>query len=240
LRRRHLIVVDGDGVFAVWCWWMMHDPCFEQHERYRRYAAPRGFHGAEAPLVLTIEPTHAQHINEVLFGNVVLLVDVALQRSEDVSFLHDVLTASTFHVEEGLVGIALFASLCLATEVDNKPITQAEVPTGWAEPEYTSFMQTSEDADEDEEQLNAEESDDDDEGAAASEETEEDDDDAFLALEEDLMAEEDDEEEEEESSFAEDAEDEDDESTFLEEDAEDDEEEGMAAEESEEDEEEAN
>lgn len=51
---------------------------------------------------------HAQHINEVLLGDIVLLVNVALQRSEDVSFLHDILSASTFYVEKGWVGDALF------------------------------------------------------------------------------------------------------------------------------------
>lgn len=68
----------------------------------------------DSHVVQWTDSPHAQHINEVLFGNVVLLVDVALQRSEDVSFLHDVLTASTFHVEEGLVGIALFIGSCVA------------------------------------------------------------------------------------------------------------------------------
>lgn len=57
---------------------------------------------------------HAQHINEVLLGDIVLLVNVALQRSEDVSFLHDILSASTFYVEKGWVGDALFVGGCVA------------------------------------------------------------------------------------------------------------------------------
>lgn len=44
----------------------------------------------------------------MLFGDIVFLVNVALQRSEDIPLLHDVLSASAFHVEKRLVGIAMF------------------------------------------------------------------------------------------------------------------------------------
>lgn len=55
---------------------------------------------------------HAQHVNEVLLGDIIFLVHIALQRSEDVSFLHDIVSASTFYVEKGLVGDAVFVSGC--------------------------------------------------------------------------------------------------------------------------------
>lgn len=50
----------------------------------------------------------------MLLGDIVLLVDVALQRSEDISFLHDILSASSLYVEKGWVGNALFVGGCVA------------------------------------------------------------------------------------------------------------------------------
>lgn len=44
----------------------------------------------------------------MLFSDVVFLVNVALQRGEDISLLHDILSASTFDVEKGLVGVSVF------------------------------------------------------------------------------------------------------------------------------------
>lgn len=48
----------------------------------------------------------------MLLGDIVLLVDVALQRSEDISFLHDILSAPSLYVEKGWVGDALFVGGC--------------------------------------------------------------------------------------------------------------------------------
>ena len=56
---------------------------------------------------------HTQHIDEVLLSDIVLLVDIALQRGENVSFLHDILSTSTFDVEEGCVGNAVFVGGCV-------------------------------------------------------------------------------------------------------------------------------
>ena len=50
----------------------------------------------------------------MLLSDVVLLVNVALKSSEYVSFLHDILPASTLYVEKGWVGDALFIGGCAA------------------------------------------------------------------------------------------------------------------------------
>jgi hypothetical protein len=47
---------------------------------------------------------HAEHINEMLLSNVILLVNVALQSSEDVAFLHEVFPAFPFDLEQAFVG----------------------------------------------------------------------------------------------------------------------------------------
>lgn len=59
-----------------------------------------------------IQLPHAQHVNEVLLRNVVLLVNIPLKRSKYISLLHDVLPASTLYLEEGGVGDALFVGGC--------------------------------------------------------------------------------------------------------------------------------
>lgn len=50
----------------------------------------------------------------MLLSDVVFLVNVALQGGEDISFLHDILPASTLYVEKGYVGDTLFVGGCIA------------------------------------------------------------------------------------------------------------------------------
>lgn len=47
---------------------------------------------------------HAEHVNQVLFGDVVFPVHVPLQCSKDTLFLHQILAAFSFDTQEGIVG----------------------------------------------------------------------------------------------------------------------------------------
>lgn len=49
----------------------------------------------------------------MLLSDVVLLVNIALQCSENVSFFHNVVSASTFNVQEGCVGDTVFVGGCV-------------------------------------------------------------------------------------------------------------------------------
>lgn len=51
----------------------------------------------------TLDVPHAKHVDQVLLREVILLVDVALKRGEDVSFVKEVLAAIPLEVEQRIV-----------------------------------------------------------------------------------------------------------------------------------------
>lgn len=47
---------------------------------------------------------HAKHINQMLLGDVIFLVNVSLQSGENVPLLDDILSTTTFYLKESLIG----------------------------------------------------------------------------------------------------------------------------------------
>lgn len=82
--------------------------------------------------MIGIHEPHAQHINKMLFGDVILLVDVPLERSKDVTLMKKMVSALSLQLEERLIrdpvsvgsGLSIFRGygeiLQLLTEDDNR------------------------------------------------------------------------------------------------------------------------
>lgn len=54
--------------------------------------------------VMSMSPPHAQHINEMLFGDVILLVDVPLQCGENVPLVQQIVSALPFQIQQSIIG----------------------------------------------------------------------------------------------------------------------------------------
>ena len=103
----------------------MGDTSFEVDECDRRDAAAVGLNSTETPCIFSVKATiknqferkrdlleidcvpHTQHIDEMLFCHVVLLVYISLQRCEDIPLLKKPLAALALKVVKVVVGCAI-------------------------------------------------------------------------------------------------------------------------------------
>lgn len=71
-----------------------------------------------------VDIPHTQHIDKMLLCHVVLLVDIPLERSKDVLFVHQPLATPSLHVDHGLVGDACFVRRGIALFGRNAKVFQ--------------------------------------------------------------------------------------------------------------------
>lgn len=104
--------------------WRLRYARLERDQRNGRDAAPVGLHRAVAPLVVALKAAvthtsarvaeaggwnapHAQHIDEMLFGDIVLPVDVPLERRKDALPVEELPPALRLERHQGWVGVAV-------------------------------------------------------------------------------------------------------------------------------------
>lgn len=115
MRGSHLVVINGDRSLAIWANGMVNDTSFQKHQANGGYAASRWFECTEAPFVISIETTKpkgqvlglitkassvplTKHVNEMLLSKIILLVDIPLQSSENITLFHEVLAAFPLNI----------------------------------------------------------------------------------------------------------------------------------------------
>lgn len=93
LRSAHLLLVhDHLAILQVI------DARFQQHECDTGDTTPIRLNRAETPRIIPVEAAHAEHVDEVLFRDVVLFIHIALEGGEDGGLVEQLHTALSLQI----------------------------------------------------------------------------------------------------------------------------------------------